>query len=58
MTDHPSPATLTVDDRQTTLPVASATVGESGLGIGSLLKDTGHVTYDVGFVNTLSLIHI
>jgi hypothetical protein len=47
MTDHPSPATLTVDDRQTTLPVASATVGESGLGIGSLLKDTGHVTYDV-----------
>ena len=31
-----------------------ATVGESGLGIGSLMKETGHVTLDVGFMNTAS----
>ena len=36
------------------LPVHPATVGESGLDIGPLLKETGHVTLDVGFMNTAS----
>jgi len=34
------------------LPVALATEGPSGLEVSSLLKDTGHVTLDSGFVNT------
>jgi len=29
-----------------------ATIGGAGLDIGSLLKDTGHVTLDYGFMNT------
>ncbi len=52
MTDQPTTARIIVGDRESALPIAQATVGESGLGVGSLLKDTGHVTYDVGFVNT------
>jgi citrate synthase len=36
------------------LPVVPSTVGESGLDISSLLKETGHVTLDHGFVNTAS----
>jgi citrate synthase len=38
------------------LPLAEvdATVGEDGLDIGALLKDTGHVTLDHGFTNTAS----
>ena len=38
------------------LPLAEipATIGESGLGIGSLMKDTGRVTLDIGFMNTAS----
>lgn len=38
------------------LPLAQvpATVGESGLDISALLKETGHVTLDHGFVNTAS----
>lgn len=36
------------------LPEVPSTVGESGLSISSLLKDTGRVTLDHGFVNTAS----
>ena len=36
------------------LPVVPSTVGESGLDISTLLKETGHVTLDHGFVNTAS----
>ncbi len=36
------------------LEVTPATEGPSGLGIGSLLKETGLVTLDPGFVNTAS----
>ncbi|HEV8025235.1 MAG TPA: citrate/2-methylcitrate synthase, partial [Candidatus Nanopelagicales bacterium] len=36
------------------LSVVPASVGESGLDISSLLKETGHVTLDHGFVNTAS----
>ncbi len=34
------------------LPVREATEGPSGLEVGPLLKETGHVTLDYGFVNT------
>jgi len=36
------------------LPVTAATEGPSGLDVGKLLKETGHVTLDPGFVNTAS----
>ena len=36
------------------LPEVPATEGESGLNVGALLKTTGDVAYDPGFVNTAS----
>ena len=36
------------------LDVTPSTEGPSGLGVGSLLKETGYVTLDPGFVNTAS----
>jgi citrate synthase len=36
------------------LKVTPSTDGPDGVGIGSLLKETGHVTLDPGFVNTAS----
>ncbi|TDD70590.1 citrate synthase [Actinomadura darangshiensis] len=36
------------------LEVTEATEGPSGLVVGSLLKETGHVTLDPGFTNTAS----
>jgi len=36
------------------LPARKATEGPAGLEITSLLKETGHVTLDTGFVNTAS----
>jgi len=38
------------------LPVREAAEGPAGLEINSLLKDTGHVTLDTGFVNTASCV--
>src|SRR3954464_14498669 len=34
------------------LPVTDGTEAPSGLGVGKLLAETGHVTLDPGFVNT------
>jgi citrate synthase len=45
---------LTHPGGQLPLPVVAATDGPSGLEVGTLLKDTGHVTLDPGFVNTAS----
>ncbi|MBK8468746.1 MAG: citrate synthase [Candidatus Phosphoribacter sp.] len=45
-------ARLQVADRQARLGVVAASEGEDGVNVGSLLRDTGHVTYDAGFVNT------
>jgi citrate synthase len=42
--DHPA--------GQLSLPARPAVEGPSGLDVGKLLKETGHVTYDPGFVNT------
>ena len=36
------------------LPLAPATAGSNGLDISKVLSTTGHVTLDVGFVNTAS----
>ena len=47
-------ATLRVADKELTFPGVDAVEGNNGLGVGSLLKETGLVTYDVGFVNTAS----
>jgi citrate synthase len=47
-----SEATLTLADRSIALPRVAATEGSDALGVASLLKETGAVTYDAGFVNT------
>ncbi|MEQ4207883.1 citrate synthase [Actinopolymorpha sp. B17G11] len=39
-------------DDQVELPVVKATEGSSGIDISSLLRTTGHVTLDPGYVNT------
>src|SRR4051794_28808577 len=39
---------------QLPLPAREASEGPAGLEIGKLLKETGHVTLDVGFVNPAS----
>jgi citrate synthase len=39
---------------QLPLPVTGATEGPSGLEVSTMLKDTGYVTLDPGFVNTAS----
>ncbi|MBD2760966.1 citrate synthase [Kocuria sp. cx-455] len=40
------------DGRAMELPVLEVTEGNQGYGLGSLLKETGNVTYDPGFMNT------
>ncbi len=52
MTETLTTATLQIADRTATLRIVPAAVGEAGVNVGALLKDTGHVTYDAGFVNT------
>ncbi|MEV0728435.1 citrate synthase [Polymorphospora sp. NPDC050346] len=37
---------------QLSMPVNPAVEGPAGIGVGKLLAETGHVTYDPGFVNT------
>ncbi|MGB3829595.1 MAG: citrate synthase [Ornithinimicrobium sp.] len=51
MTDN---ATLRHKDHELELEVVPATEGNSGLDISALMKTTGDVTLDVGFVNTAS----
>jgi citrate synthase len=50
----PVDATVKVADKELTFPGVKAVEGNDGLSVGSLLKDTGLVTYDAGFVNTAS----
>jgi citrate synthase len=47
-------ARLIHDSGELELAELPATDGESGWDVGMLLKDTGHVAYDPGFVNTAS----
>ncbi|MDO5493658.1 MAG: citrate synthase, partial [Nesterenkonia sp.] len=51
MTEQPS-ARLTLGDQELELPAEGAVEGNSGLNIAPLLKETGTVTYDPGFMNT------
>ncbi|WP_295695694.1 citrate synthase [Lapillicoccus sp.] len=47
-----SEGTLSLGGKTLTLPVVRATDGSDALGVSALLKETGKVTYDAGFVNT------
>ena len=49
-----SDAVLNVGDKELPLEQVPATEGESGLDIANLLKETGRITLDHGFVNTAS----
>lgn len=50
----PTEANLRIADTDLALPEVPATEGNNGYRIGSLLKETGAVTYDPGFGNTAS----
>ena len=50
----PDPFHLTYPGGDLPLPETPSTVGETGLGISTLLAKTGHVTLDPGFTNTAS----
>lgn len=47
-------AQLHVDDTVLDLPSVEATAGNSGIDVSALLKQTGRVTVDPGFMNTAS----
>ena len=49
-----SPARLVIGDRELDLATVPATAGNDGLAVTSLLKETGLVTVDPGFMNTAS----
>ncbi|TWP34559.1 citrate synthase [Leekyejoonella antrihumi] len=53
MTEQAS-ATFTAGDKKLEFPVVPATEGNAGYEISALLKETGNVTLDVGYVNTAS----
>ncbi|MGJ7442334.1 citrate synthase [Aquipuribacter sp. MA13-6] len=54
MPDAQSPFAITGPGEPLELPVVGASEGSDGLDIGKLLKTTGKVTLDTGFVNTAS----
>ena len=45
-------ARLTVDGSTRELPIERATVGNDGISVATLMRDTGLVTVDPGFMNT------
>lgn len=45
-------AQLTIDGKVYELPIIDSTTGEKAIDIRSLLKDTGYITLDSGFMNT------
>ncbi len=52
MTMSASDVVLSTGGKDLTLPVVAASQGTDGYNISTLLKDSGAVTYDAGFVNT------
>ncbi|KQR12308.1 citrate synthase [Cellulomonas sp. Leaf334] len=48
------PVQLIVDGQSKDLPIVTATEGNDGIVVSSLLRDTGKVTVDPGFMNTAS----
>ena len=53
-TTSQSSVRLTVNDGALDLPVVRATEGNDGMSVAALLRDTGLVTLDPGFMNTAS----
>ncbi|WP_035931902.1 citrate synthase [Knoellia aerolata] len=53
-TDSTAGATFQVDGKTLNFPYVKATEGNNGYDISALLKETGNVTVDSGFVNTAS----
>ncbi len=51
---HNETATITVGGKSVTYPVYNATEGQSVIDISKLYADTGHFTYDPGFLSTAS----
>ncbi len=49
-----TPVQLVVDGQTRDLPIVHATEGNDGIVVSSLLRDTGMVTVDPGFMNTAS----
>ncbi|OZB47102.1 MAG: citrate (Si)-synthase [Cellulomonas sp. 14-74-6] len=49
-----TPVQLVVDGQARDLPIVTATEGNDGIVVSSLLRDTGLVTVDPGFMNTAS----
>lgn len=45
-------ATLIIDDTTYSLPIIEGSEGEKAIDIRSLLKDSGHITIDSGYMNT------
>lgn len=45
-------ANLTIEGKSYTLPIIEASTGEKAIDIRSLLKDTGYITLDNGYMNT------
>jgi citrate synthase len=55
MSETPTtPVQLVVDGQSKDLPVVTATEGNDGVVVSTLLRDTGLVTVDPGFMNTAS----
>lgn len=52
--EHVGDARLTTDGQTREIPIERATAGNDGLSIATLLRDTGLVTLDPGFMNTAS----
>jgi citrate synthase len=48
-------ATVNVDGKQAELPVLKPVEGYSGIGVESLLRATGKVTFDPGYMNTAAV---
>ncbi len=53
-TDGAAGAILKTGDKELELPLIKATEGNNGYDVATLLKETGNVTLDTGFVNTAS----
>ena len=54
MSNDGAGATLKADGKELDLPLIKATEGNNGYDVSKLLKETGNVTLDTGFVNTAS----
>jgi citrate synthase len=54
MTETTAPARLQIDDTTLELPRVGSSMGNDGIVVSSLLRETGTVTVDPGFMNTAS----